>query len=147
MQTLSQPISESLLLTLSHLRETYEDLAEICNKFEPVIEQLREGSNAIVCGIRDGSLPSKDEVASLHECVRRFLEIVSQDERASRVANTLELLLGLAVRLPNGDIIDASEAVNHRDAYSESMFGGNGLLEYGVHEAESIRKNGGKGKV
>ncbi|NNM99084.1 MAG: hypothetical protein HKL91_04730 [Candidatus Eremiobacteraeota bacterium] len=128
-QTLSQPISESLLVTLCHLREVYEDLADICNKFEPVVDELREGSNTIVCGIRDGSLPSKDELTNLHGSARRFLEIVSQDGGASRAANNLELLLGLAVRLPNGDVIDASEAKLHPFAYSESMFGATGEIE------------------
>lgn len=148
-QTLSQPISESLLVTLCHLREVYEDLADICNTFEPVIDELREGSNTVVCGIRDGSLPSKDELTKLYGSIQQFLEfaVQVQDERGSRVSNNLELLLGLLVRLPNGDTIDASEAKLHPCAYSESMFGGNGLLEYGVHEAETIRKNGGKGKV
>ncbi len=139
-QTLSQPISESLLVTLCHLREAYEDLADICNKFEPVIDDLREGSNTIVCGIRDGSLPPKDALTGLYETVRQFLELAGEDEKGSRVANNLELLLGLAVRLPNGDIIDASEAKLHPFAYSESMFGGNGLLEYGVTEAEQLTK-------
>lgn len=139
-QTLSQPIDEKLLTTLSHLRSISNDLLGVHNAFDGVVEKFFDASNTIICGIREGVLPSKDDLTDLHANLKRFRELLDDCETISRVSNNVELLLGDAVLLPNGDIIDASEALDHPCAYSESMFGGAGELQYGVTEAERLAK-------
>ncbi len=138
-QTLAQPIDESLLTTLCRIREISESLQSIHRSVDDIMADLFDSYNQLIVGLRDAKLPTKADLENIAQSLHSLRKACDEnDVTIAHAENCVDFLLGNVVRLPNGDIVAAEEAAEHEVAYSESMFGDAGELQFGVPEAERL---------